>query len=57
MKIKKPLDQNSCNPEEDSKTSGVKVLRGDPKKAIVELAIPMVVAMSVQTIYQLVDTY
>ena len=30
---------------------------GDPKKAIVKLSIPMVIAMSVQTIYSLIDTY
>ena len=38
-------------------TNGVKTLQGDPKKAIVKLSVPMVVAMSVQTIYSLVDTY
>ena len=36
-------------------TSGTKTLLGDPKKAIIRLSIPMVIAMSVQTIYQLVD--
>lgn len=41
----------------ESKTKGVDTLLGDPKKAIVKLAIPMIVAMSVQNIYQLVDTY
>ncbi len=40
-----------------SKTKGVDILLGDPRKAIIKLAIPMMVAMSVQTIYQLVDTY
>lgn len=38
-------------------TEGVKALQGDPKKAIIKLAIPMIVAMFVQTIYSLVDTY
>ena len=56
METKKPLHQTSLN-SEISETNGVKILQGDPKKAIVKLAIPMVVAMSVQTIYQLVDTY
>jgi putative MATE family efflux protein len=55
MEIKKPF-QTSLN-SEVSETKGVKTLQGDPKKAVVKLAIPMVVAMSVQTIYQLVDTY
>jgi len=36
-------------------TKGVKTLLGDPKKAIIQLAIPMIVAMSVQTIYNFVD--
>jgi putative MATE family efflux protein len=38
-----------------SKTKGVETLLGDPKKAIIKLSIPMIVAMSVQTIYNLVD--
>jgi putative MATE family efflux protein len=36
-------------------TEGVKTLLGDPKKAIIKLAIPMIIAMSVQTIYNFVD--
>ena len=36
-------------------TTGVKTLLGDPKKAIIKLSMPMIVAMSVQTIYNLVD--
>jgi len=36
-------------------TKGVKTLLGDPKKAIIRLAIPMIIAMSVQTIYNFVD--
>jgi putative MATE family efflux protein len=36
-------------------TRGVKTLLGDPKKAIIKLSIPMFVAMSIQTIYNLVD--
>lgn len=50
-------DSDSCIPEESPETKGVKILEGDPKKAIIKLAVPMVVAMSVQTIYQLVDTF
>ena len=38
-----------------TETRGTKTLLGDPKKAIVRLSIPMIIAMSVQTIYQLVD--
>jgi putative MATE family efflux protein len=33
----------------------VKILLGDPKKAIIRLSIPMVVAMSFQTMYNLAD--
>ncbi len=36
-------------------TRGVKTLRGDPKKAILKLSGPMMIAMSVQTTYNLVD--
>ena len=39
----------------ESQTKGVKTLLGDPKKAILKLAIPMIVAMSFNTIYNLVD--
>ena len=38
-------------------TTGVKTLLGDPKKAVVKLSIPMIIAMSVQTIYSIIDTY
>jgi len=38
-----------------SRTKGVETLLGDPKRAIIKLSIPMIIAMSVQTIYNLVD--
>jgi putative MATE family efflux protein len=38
-------------------TEGVKILLGDPKKAIVKLAFPMIIAMSVSTIYNVVDAF
>lgn len=41
--------------ESKRQTKGVKTLLGDPKKAIIKLSIPMVAAMSAQTIYNLVD--
>ena len=41
--------------ESKKHTKGVKTLLGDPKKAIIKLSIPMVAAMSAQTIYNLVD--
>jgi putative MATE family efflux protein len=36
-------------------TKGVEILLGEPKKAIIKLAIPMIIAMSALTIYNLVD--
>ncbi|RLF69023.1 MAG: MATE family efflux transporter [Thermoplasmata archaeon] len=36
-------------------TEGVKTLLGNPRKAIIKLSIPMIIAMSVQTFYNLVD--
>ena len=43
--------------EGESQTKGVKTLVGDPKKAILKLALPMIFAMSIQTIYNLVDAF
>ncbi len=36
-------------------TKGVRTLLGNPKKAIIKLSIPMIVAMSVHTLYNFVD--
>lgn len=36
-------------------TEGVLTLLGNPQKAIIKLSIPMIVAMSVQTLYNFVD--
>jgi len=36
-------------------TKGVRTLIGDPKKAIIKLSLPMMLAMSIQVIYNLVD--
>ena len=41
----------------NNETEGVITLLGDPKKAIIKLAIPMIVALSVTTLYNLVDTW
>lgn len=38
-------------------TEGVNILLGDPRKAVIKLSIPTIVAMSVQTIYSLTDTF
>jgi len=40
----------------NNNTKGVETLLGDPKKAIIKLAMPMIVAMSVQTVYNFADT-
>ena len=36
-------------------TKGVSTILGEPKKAIIKLAVPMIIAMSAHTIYNLVD--
>lgn len=41
--------------ELENKTKGVETLLGNPKKAILKLSIPMIIAMSVQTLYNLAD--
>jgi len=52
MKPAKPLSQQD---HKQHKTKGVETLLGEPKKAIITLAIPMIIAMSSHTIYNLVD--
>ncbi len=46
---------NVPEPLGKEETEGIKTLLGDPKKAIMKLSLPMIVAMSVQTIYNMVD--
>ena len=41
--------------DSNSETKGVKILLGEPKKAVLRLAVPMIIAMSAHTIYNLVD--
>ena len=50
-----PELSNAQTPSSEQETKGVKILLGEPKKAIIKLAIPMIVAMSATTIYNLVD--
>lgn len=57
MKINEDESEVSAGYSGKKETNGVKILQGDPKKAIIKLSIPMIVAMSVQTIYSLIDTY
>ena len=52
-------DTNNINSDRShyiENTKGIKTLLGEPKKAIIKLSIPMIVAMSVTTIYNFVDT-
>lgn len=43
------------NKESFNETKGVKTLLGEPKRAIIRLAVPMIIAMSAHTLYNLVD--
>ncbi|HEQ72228.1 MAG TPA: MATE family efflux transporter [Spirochaetia bacterium] len=36
-------------------TKGVQILRGDPKRAIIKLALPMVFAMTLNSLYNIID--
>ena len=36
-------------------TKGVRILTGDPRKAIVKLSVPMIIAMLIQTLYNIID--
>ncbi len=47
--------ENTTLSAERKETAGVKTLLGDPRKAILRLSVPMVVAMSFQTLYNLAD--
>ena len=51
----KILIKNNKKIKLNNKTKGVETLLGEPKKAILRLAIPMIIAMSAHTIYNLVD--
>jgi putative MATE family efflux protein len=41
--------------EEKYMTKGVKILLGDPKKAIIKLSVPMMLAMLLQAVYNIAD--
>ncbi len=47
---------NETEPIKSNSTRGVKTLLGDPKKAIRKLSGPMIIAMLVQTLYNIVDS-
>jgi len=46
---------DETSPPFPNQTKGVQALLGDPKKAILSLSWPMIIAMTVQTLYNLVD--
>ena len=47
----------SAEKQQNNETKGVKMLLGDPKKATLKLAVPMIIAMSAHTIYNVVDAF
>jgi len=47
--------ENNPEPLIKNQTEGVKTLLGEPKKAVMKLAIPMILAMFIQTLYNLAD--
>jgi putative MATE family efflux protein len=56
--VKPNLTENRSNISKktnNNETNGVQTLLGDPKKAIIKLAIPMIIAMSITTVYNLAD--
>ncbi|PKK85922.1 MAG: MATE family efflux transporter [Thermoplasmata archaeon HGW-Thermoplasmata-1] len=51
----KPDDAEKNNPHGMGGTHGVRTLLGEPKKAILRLSAPMILAMSANTLYNLAD--
>jgi putative MATE family efflux protein len=54
MNTPEPMDKIPAQPPE---TKGVKLLLGDPKKAIIKLSLPMILAMFMSSIYNVVDRF
>jgi putative MATE family efflux protein len=50
-----PEETNDSSQPFRNQTKGLKALLGDPKKAILTLSLPMIVAMVVQTLYNLIN--
>lgn len=51
--MKKPVEP--VDDPNGRSTKGIELLLGNPRKAIIRLSIPMIIAMSVHTLYNLVD--
>lgn len=49
------MSENSGQNKQKKHTEGIKTLLGDPKRAIIKLAMPMIIAMLVQTLYNFAD--
>jgi putative MATE family efflux protein len=49
------VDRRNGKAEKGNNTKGIETLLGDPKKAVIKLSIPMIIAMLVQTAYNLAD--
>ncbi|MCL2115833.1 MAG: MATE family efflux transporter [Methanobrevibacter sp.] len=43
------------NTAKETETKGVSTLLGDPKKAVLKLSIPMIIAMTINSLYALID--
>jgi len=50
------VKENHSKNSHTHETKGVQTLLGDPKKAVLKLAVPMIIAMSAHTLYNFVDT-
>lgn len=50
-------DRNTGKTGQGPMTKGVEMLLGDPKRAIVKMAVPMIIAMAVHTIYNVADAF
>ena len=48
-------ENKDTSPLLKNQTKGVETLLGNPKKAIVKLSIPMIIALSVHTLYTFID--
>ena len=49
------MAENIVQNKQIKHTEGIKTLLGDPKRAIIKLAMPMIIAMFVQTLYNFAD--
>ncbi len=49
------MSENIIQNQHKKNTDGIKTLLGDPKRAIIKLAMPMIIAMFVQTLYNFAD--